>query len=52
MKLDELLLEEFIHTFFGYGDYQAEYWFVGMGESGGNSFNEYFIAAGKLFIRD
>jgi len=35
--LDETLLAEFIRTFYGYGDYQGPYWFVGMEEGGGNT---------------
>jgi hypothetical protein len=38
--LDDLLLEKFIHSFFGYGSYEAEYWFVGMEEGGGGTLEE------------
>ena len=34
------LLETFIHNFYGYGNYQANYWFIGMEEGGGNSIEE------------
>jgi len=33
--LDDLLIETFINTFYGYGNYQGDYWFIGMEESGG-----------------
>lgn len=26
----EQLLEEFIHSFFGYGNFDGEYWFIGI----------------------
>ena len=35
--LDDALLEEFMHGFYGYGTYQGDYWFIGMEEGGGNS---------------
>ncbi len=35
---DASLLEHFINRFYGYGNYQGDYWFVGMEEGGGNSF--------------
>ena len=38
--LDELLLDDFMRSFFGYGSYQADYWFVGLEEGGGNSIEE------------
>jgi hypothetical protein len=34
---DDSLLEEFIQTFYGYGNYSGPYWFIGMEEGGGNS---------------
>jgi hypothetical protein len=37
---DDLLLQEFMNTFYGYGNYAALYWFVGMEEGGGVSFEE------------
>ncbi|MEH2139580.1 hypothetical protein [Nostoc sp.] len=33
------LLEKRVDTFYGYGDYQGNYWFVGMEEAGGD-FND------------
>ena len=33
---DDLLLENFIPSFFGYGSYEADTWFVGMKEGGGD----------------
>jgi hypothetical protein len=33
--LNDLLLETFINTFYGYGNYQGDYWFIGMEERGG-----------------
>jgi hypothetical protein len=36
---DQLLLE-FMSNFYGYGDYNGAYWFVGMEEGGGDSFDE------------
>lgn len=36
-KLDDKLLTEFIDTFYGYGEYSAIYWFVGIEEHGGKS---------------
>lgn len=35
--LNEPLLAEFISTFYGYGNYQGKYWFIGMEEGGGNT---------------
>jgi hypothetical protein len=35
--LDDQLLQEFMLTFYGYGNYKGDYWFVGMEEGGGNS---------------
>jgi hypothetical protein len=39
-QFEDQLLDEFAHTFYGYGNAQAQYWFVGMEEGGGNSFAE------------
>lgn len=36
--LDDQLLEAFISGFYGFGSYRAPYWFIGMEEGGGNSF--------------
>src|SRR5713226_7016665 len=37
---DDQLLTAFINHFYGYGNYDAKYWFVGMEEGGGNDFTE------------
>jgi hypothetical protein len=34
------LLEDFIHKFFGYGNFKGKYWFIGMEEGGGDSFTD------------
>jgi hypothetical protein len=39
-KFDEDLLQAFMQGFYGYGNFEGEYWFVGMEEGGGNSFHE------------
>jgi len=36
MKLNDNILENFINTFYGSGNYKGDYWFVGMEECGGN----------------
>jgi hypothetical protein len=33
---DDALLEKRIETFYGYGNYQGKYWFIGMEEAGGD----------------
>ena len=33
-SLDDHLLQQFMHTFYGYGNYDAPFWFVGMEEGG------------------
>jgi hypothetical protein len=38
--LDDALLEEYLHTFYGYGHYAAPYWLVGMEEGGRDSEEE------------
>ncbi len=40
-KFDDNLLEEFMHGFYGYGNYEGDYWFVGM-EEGCSSGCEFF----------
>ncbi len=35
---DDQILQRFMTTFYGYGNYQADFWFVGMEEGGGDSF--------------
>lgn len=37
---DDNLLESFMNSFYGYGNYAGKYWFIGMEEGGGNSFEE------------
>jgi hypothetical protein len=37
---DDQLLHDFIDRFYGYGNYKGDYWFVGMEEGGGNSFED------------
>ena len=39
-KLDDALLEEFMTGFYGYGDWDAKVWFVGMEEGGGKDIAE------------
>ena len=36
MRLDDKLLQHFITTFYGSGNYYGDYWFIGMEEGGGN----------------
>lgn len=40
MQLDDQLVDQFIHTFYGSGTYSASFWFVGMEEGGGISLEE------------
>ncbi|WP_427161592.1 hypothetical protein ACQFX9_08560 [Aliinostoc sp. HNIBRCY26] len=35
-RFDDQLLEKRIETFYGYGNYQGKYWFIGMEEAGGD----------------
>lgn len=39
-KFNDRLLAEFADSFYGYGNYQGDYWFIGMEEGGGDSFEE------------
>jgi len=39
-QFDDLLLDEFAHNFYGYGNYGGQFWFIGMEEGGGDSFAE------------
>lgn len=39
-KFDDTLLDDYMQGFWGYGVANAEYWFVGMEEGGGDSFEE------------
>jgi hypothetical protein len=41
MPFDNLLVNEFIHKFYGFGNLQAKYWFIGMEEGGGTSRAEF-----------
>lgn len=44
---NDQLLNEFVQNFYGYGNYNGQFWFIGMEEGGGNSFsniNERLIA--------
>lgn len=36
---DDQLLESMMHKFYGYGNYQGDYWFIGLEESGGDFAN-------------
>jgi hypothetical protein len=38
--LNDELLEKRIETFYGYGNYQGKYWFIGMEEAGGEDFED------------
>jgi hypothetical protein len=37
---DDELIIDFMRSFYGYGDINADFWFIGMEEGGGNSFEE------------
>ncbi len=39
-KFDDALLEQYINTFYGYGNPAGHYWFVGMEEGGGSDFGD------------
>ncbi|SRR5579883_467023 len=38
--LDDRLLEKYIQTFYGYGNYDGEFWFVGKEEGGGGTVDD------------
>jgi len=40
VQLDDQLLDEFVHNFYGYGSYSGQFWFIGMEEGGGDSLSE------------
>lgn len=40
MYLNDLLLQQFMSTFYGSGNYLGEYWFVGMEEDGGDNLDQ------------
>ncbi len=37
---DDQLLQAYVDTFYGFGNYRGKYWFVGMVEGGGETFEE------------
>ncbi|OQK18440.1 hypothetical protein AU255_11665 [Methyloprofundus sedimenti] len=39
-KLDNILLAKYIESFYGYGNYEGDIWFIGMEEGGGSSLLE------------
>lgn len=39
-NLNDTLLEHFMSTFYGSGNYSGDYWFIGMEEGGGNNFEQ------------
>ena len=40
MRFDDPILQEYIETFYGYGNYGGRHWLVGMEEGGGDNFEE------------
>lgn len=40
LNLDDNLLQRFMSTFYGSGNYSGEYWFIGMEEGGGNDLDK------------
>ena len=40
MPLSDSLLQTYIDTFFGYGNYAGDWWLIGMEEGGGNTIGE------------
>lgn len=38
--LDDQLLKKYIHTFYGYGNYKGDFWFVGKEEGGGRTIDD------------
>lgn len=56
--LSKDMLEDFVHTFYGYGNLHGQYWFVGMEEAGGKSFQEIsqrlttWVTRGKRELED
>lgn len=55
---DDLVLEQFSNTFYGYGNYISDYWFIGLEQGGGVSFEEIqqrlqvWVANGKHELED
>ena len=39
-QLPDLLLQDYVHQFFGYGSYGGDWWLIGMEEGGGNNVEE------------
>jgi len=39
-RFNDQLLQEFTQNFYGYGNYNGKYWFIGMEEGGGKKFQE------------
>jgi hypothetical protein len=58
MQINDVNLEEFIQFFLGYGNFNSDYWFVGMEEGGGKSFEEinsrliHWVDGGKKELED
>ena len=46
LMLNQNVLSAFMNTFMGYGDFNADTWFIGMEEGGGNSIEEVQIRIG------
>jgi len=42
-QIDNLLINEFIHKFYGFGDVRSKFWFIGMEEGGGITKDEFEI---------
>ncbi len=40
MNLDDKLLQHFMATFYGSGNFRGDYWFIGMEEGGGNDLSQ------------
>jgi hypothetical protein len=40
MPLDDQLLDEYIKTFYGYGNYEGDWWLIGMEEGSGGTDDE------------
>jgi len=41
MPVDKLLVNEFVHKFFGFRNLKEKYWFIGKEEGGGNTRAEF-----------
>ena len=42
MYIDKILIQEFCLGFYGYGNLNADYWFIGMEEGGKNTIQEFY----------